>query len=318
MISLANKRVLVTGSTSMIGRNVFNILKDREAIVIETPHDHYDLLDKSSVYYRFADTQPDFCIHLAGFNGNIQFSQKYPADIFYRTALMGLHVLKCCQVFQVKKTVSVLSSCAIADLNKVLEEEDLHSGQPNPTIEAHGYAKRILDIFSRQLHKQYNTNAVTVILNNAYGENDNTDIEKTKMIMGLIKRFIDAKKYGSPHVTLWGSGNPLRSVIYAQDAAECIVQALEKYDDPTMPLNITNPEEKSIKEYAEVIAKLVGYDGLIECDTSKPDGQMRKQLSDKRMKKYINIHWTPLEEGLKNTIEWYKKILDHDKLGDYR
>jgi GDP-L-fucose synthase len=310
MIDLSNKRVLITGPNSMIGENVQRALAKRNNVqVYKTLHNQVDLLDQQATSNWFFHVQPDYVIHLATYSGNVQFNQKYPADTFYRTSQIGLNVLKACQDYHVKKVVSVMSSCAIADLGeKVLEETDLWKGLPNHSIESHGFAKRILDAYSRQLSKQYDIDAVTCILNNSYGPGDSLDLDKCKVVGSLIKKFVDARRSEAQAVSCWGSGRPLREFIYCKDAAEGIVQTLERYNDPTLPLNITSDEEVSIRELTEMIAELTSYKGQITWDTSKTDGQMRKKLSSKRMHEYLSVPITPIKQALKETIEWYEQI----------
>lgn len=308
MINLYNKRVLVTGSRSMIGRATRATLHYRGAVICSCDHSYLDLMDFERTKHFFEQSKPDYIIHLATYSGNIQFNQKYPADTFYRTTQIGLNVLTAAQQLGVKKVVSILSSCAIADCGKEeLEEDDLWKGKPNPSIECHGFAKRNLDAYSRQISRQFGLDYVTCIVNNSYGPNDSFDPVKTKVIGSLIKRFVDAKDQDLKEVECWGTGTPLREFIYCYDAGEGIVQVLEKYDDSRSPINITSGIEVSIKNLTELIAKIVGYTGQIKWDTSKSDGQMRKRLSMTKMREYIEFKPTSLEDGLKATIKWYRE-----------
>jgi GDP-L-fucose synthase len=308
MIDISNKSVLVTGANSMIGENVCKALAKRKVKLFKTIHNQVDLLSKEATYNWFNHASPEYVIHLATYSGNVQFNQKYPADTFYNTTQIGLNVLKACQDYQVKKVVSIISSCAIADLgDKILEESDLWKGLPNYSIESHGFAKRMLDAYSRQLSKQYDIDAVTCILNNSYGPGDSLDLNKCKVVGSLIKRFVDAHRNKLDEVVCWGSGRPLREFIYCKDAGEAIVQTLERYNDPMLPLNITSDEEVSIRELTEMIVELTGYTGKVTWDTTKTDGQLRKKLSSVRMHGYLDFPITPIKEALKETIEWYEQ-----------
>lgn len=312
MIDLKRKKVLVTGGGSMIGRAVCDILRLKDADVIQSFHRDNDLLFDDEVSKIFFDNRGiEYVVHLATYSGNIQFNQKYPADTFYRTAIMGLNVLNIACWFGVRKIVSILSSCAIADTGAdVLTEDMLWQGLPNETIECHGLAKRMLHAYSRQISRQYDVNAVCCIVNNSFGPYDSYDLNKTKVIGGLIKRFVDARNTNLPEVTCWGTGAPLREFVYCKDAAEGIVQVLEKYDDSISPINITSGQEISIKDLAETIAELVGYKGQVLWDTSKGDGQMRKKLDDTKMKQHLDIKFTSFKDALKETIEWYEQNWD--------
>lgn len=312
MIDLKEKRVLVTGFSSMIGRAVANSLHKRGAYILPVFHKNTDLTRYADTMQCIDDAKADMVIHLAGYNGNIDFNRKYPADIFYRTSLINLNVLSACRIYNVQKVVSVLASCAYPDNIPVLKEEDLWGGKCNSSVECHGVAKRTLDIFSRCLRLEYNLNAVTAILNNSFGEYDSTDLNKTKVVMSLIKKYCDARNNNLPEVVNWGSGAPLRQFVYCKDAAEGIVQCLERYDG-TYPINIASDTEISIAQLAEKISKFVGYNGKTIWDTNKLDGQMRKCLDLTKMKSILDIKFTNFDKALKNTIDWYDSINIHKR-----
>jgi GDP-L-fucose synthase len=300
------KKVIVAGESQLIGEKVSDLLRRRGATVLGLNTKNSNLLCIKTVNREFESFQADYCINLATYSGNVQFNQKYPADTFFRTTTLILNVLYACMSHKVKKVVSVMSSCAIADLpDTVLKETDLLLGSPNTSIESHGLAKRNMDAYSRQLRKQYGLNAVTCILQNTYGEGDSTDLEKTKVVMSLIKKFVDARNNNSMFVELWGSGQPLRELIYAWDAAEGIIQVMERYDED-MPINIGSDVEVTIKELANIIKDLVGFKGEVVWNTTKSDGQMRKKLDLTKMYQYLNFNITPLVRGLKETILWYE------------
>lgn len=251
--------------------------------------------------------KPDYVIHCAGYNGGIEFNRRYPADVFYRNTLMALNIIRCSQLSNVKKVVSVMTSCAYADNGQpVLEETEFWNGKPNSSIACHGYAKRTLDAASQMFYAQYGLNAVTVCINNMYGPGDTFDPVRTKVVGALIRKFVDAKQNGLPKVECWGTGKPLREFVYVKDAAHLLVKTLEQYEDHSLPLNISSPHEISIKDLSETIARLVGYEGEVWWNTEKGDGQMKKSLSIKRMKDCLgDFTYTDFELGLKETIDYY-------------
>lgn len=304
------KKIIVTGSNSMIGRPVCRLLKERGYDVFALNHKNCDLLDSRLTLNTFNNIKADGLIHLATYSGNIQFNQKYPSDTFFNTSMIALNTLKAAQESGIQDILSIMSSCAIADLGKEeLQETDLHKGMPNYTVESHGFAKRNLDAFSRQLFTQYGIKAKTCILTNCYGPYDSFSIEKTKVVGALIKRFTLAKQEESNSVLCWGSGKPLRELMYAPDAAEAIIQCFEVYNNYSTPLNLGSGQEVSIKELSEIIASLCGYEGEIVWDLTKADGQLRKKLDTSRMNGYIRMEMTPLLSGLAQTINWYKQSL---------
>jgi len=310
MINLFGAKVAITGASSMISRSIIPILKNRGAMVIPCYHSEFDLTDQIDAQNFFSKNKPDYCISLATNSGSAWWNTKYPADTFRKTSLININTLTCAKDYGVKKTVSVLSSCAIADLNdKELKESDLYNGKCNDSIASHGYAKRTLDCYSRFLRQQFNFNGVTCILQNCYGSYDRFDKYKAKVVGALIKKIYEAKINNTPFIQNFGDGSNLRELIYVEDAAEGIVQVLEKYEEVD-PINITSDIEISIKDLTDLICELVGYTGKVQWEKG-PSGQMRKKLNSDKMKQYLNFNITPIKTGLMETIQWYKENKDN-------
>tara|TARA_R110002050_G_scaffold129291_1_gene250815 strand:+ start:51 stop:989 length:939 start_codon:yes stop_codon:yes gene_type:complete len=309
MTELKNKKVIVTGASSMIGRAVVKKLRERGAHVYELLHRDCDLLNFKETIRVFEKYNPDYCIHAAGYNGNINFNKLYPTDIFYNTTIMGLNTLKACAHVGVKKVVSALASCAYRSTDQALKERDFNEGLPDKSVEAHGLSKKSLYYFSKQIYKQHDVIAVCTIFNTAYGPHDSFDVNKTKVVGGLIKKFSDAVANNEKEVVCWGTGSPRKELIYCEDAAEGLVQALEKYYDVNYPINIGYNQDISIKDLASLISRLTGFKGEITWDRTRPDGQFRKLLDSSRMKECgIEIkNPVSLEKGLEQTIKWYNK-----------
>jgi nucleoside-diphosphate-sugar epimerase len=253
-----------------------------------------------------AACKPDYCIHAAGYNGGIEFNRMYPADIFYANTIMGLNVHYACQYIGVKKLLSIMTSCAYPDTGmEVLKEETFWEGSPNKTIRAHGIAKRTLQTASEAYNDQYELNAATVCVTNLYGPKDTFNLVRTKVVGALIRKFVEALD-NNESVECWGTGSPMREFMYVEDAAEAIVQALQKYDDSTQPLNIGTGQDISIKELVEYVIKATEFKGSVNWNTDKPDGQMKKLLDTTRMSNYVDIKPTNIEEGIKKTVDWYR------------
>lgn len=304
--NIIGKKVLVTGSQSMLGLQVMSQLVNYGAIPYGVHHEETDLLDFEKCNNLFNKIKPKFVVHCAGFNGGIFYNKAYPADIYKISSVIGTNVLDCCRIHDISKCVSVLTSCAYP-VNDILIESDFLKGEPHDSVQCHAYAKRHLFVYGKQLKEQYGLNHICVVFNNMYGPKDSFDANKTKFIGGLIKKHIDAQIYNYKEIEIWGSGSPLREVIYCKDAAVGLVEALIKYDDYKEVLNIGNGQEKTVLEYANTIKEITGYKGSYFINKDKPDGQMKKLLCNKKMKEYnINVDFTPLEIGLKNTIEYYK------------
>jgi GDP-L-fucose synthase len=300
-------KLLITGSNSMIGKALLrnDHLKEKYEIVGAT-HSGHDLCDYSEAYDLFKETKPDYVIHLASLNGNIEYNSKYPSSIFMETTEMALNVLRISQQFAVKKVVSAISSCAYPS-NNILRESEFFNGEPHGSIESHGFAKRYIVELSRQLYRQYGFISVGMCFNTAYGPHDNFNLNKTKVMASLIKRFVDAKKGGTEKVTLWGTGCPHREFIYADDVARMFGLVLEKYSDPFYPINVGCGKDISIRELATLVADEVGYTGNVVFDTSKPDGQVKKLLCNEKMEKHFGPQsFTSLHEGIRKTVDWYE------------
>lgn len=305
--------LLVTGADSMIGRQVVELAKDKYS-VLAVSHNSWDLNNQYDTIALF-QTEPDYVIHLAGYNGGIEFNRLYPDVIFENTVRMAINVLSCCRDFKVKKTLSVLASCSYPNNSSEIpmSEDQLWAGFPNQSVECHGLAKRTLDAYSRQLCK-IGIPCYCAILNNSFGPFDRFDQLRGKVVSALIKRFVDAKEQNLSEVSCWGTGSPLREFIYCKDAAACLLQILEKYEE-LEPINISSGEEISIRELTELIVELVGYEGKVLWDTSKSDGQMRKSLDITKMNKYIEHKFTNIKDALKETIEWYTNECRNNNTG---
>ena len=329
MIDLSGKKVAITGGEGFLGRAVCDVISKRGAVPVSLIHNEVNLLDLDSTIKFFVTESPDYCIHCAGYNGGIEFNRMYPADILYDNTVMALNLYHACEYSQIKKLVSIMTSCAYPDTGmQVLEEENFWNGKPNETIRAHGVAKRTLQAATEAYNKQYNFNSVTACVTNLYGPYDTFDLVRTKVVGALIRKFTEAhfehleeidianrsevsvEDIDKPVVECWGTGSPRREFMYVSDAAEAIVQTREKYDDHTQPLNIGTGNDITIKELVDYIAEALGYEGGIEWDSEKPDGQLKKLLSIDRMNKIIDIDPINLRAGISKTVEWYVRNKD--------
>ena len=305
MINIKNKKILVTGGTGFLGSAICKNIEDKGGIAIPLKSEEVNLLNLESIIQFMAASKPDYCIHAAGYNGGIEFNRMYPADILYSNTIMGLNLHYACQYMNVKKVLSIMTSCAYPDTGmEFLKEETFWEGLPNKTIRAHGIAKRTLQTAAESYNEQYELNAVTVCVTNLYGPKDTFNLVRTKVVGALIRKFVEAVNENSS-VDCWGTGAPMREFMYVDDAAEAVVQALEKYEDVDTPLNIGTGSDISIKQLVEYIVAIVGYEGEVVWNTDKPDGQMKKLLSVDRMKELIELDPMNIRDGLTATIKWY-------------
>jgi len=324
MIDLTNKIVVITGGEGFLGRAVSKVIRERGAIPKILRHKEVNLLNLNETIKFFLEAGADYCIHCAGYNGGIEFNQMYPADILYTNTIMGLNLYHACEYAQIKKLVSIMTSCAYPDTGmEDLKEETFWDGKPNKTIRAHGVAKRILQAATEAYKSQYDFNSVSVCVTNLYGPYDTFNLIRTKVVGALVRKFVEAQveyelekdrlirskldisEVEKPSVECWGTGSPRREFMYIDDAAEGIVQALEKYEDSDEPLNIGTGNDITIKELVEHIINVVGYEGEVFWNEDKPDGQLKKLLSVSKMRKFVQINSLDIENGLQKTVEWY-------------
>lgn len=300
-------KALVTGGNGFLGSHIVAELNRRGYDSIAPRSTEFDLREfyaATSLVRQFA---PDAIIHAAGRVGGIGANQAHPAQFFFDNLMMGVNIIHAAKLYGVRKTVMIGTTCSYPKFAPIpFGESDLWDGYPEETNAPYGIAKRALLTMAQAYRAEYGMNIVYLIPANLYGCGDHFDDTTSHVIPALIKKFFHAKDYGETSVTLWGDGTPTREFLYAPDATRGIALALEKYDSPE-PLNLGGTPEISISELAKLIASLVGYQGEIIWDTTKPNGQPRRQLDAARAESLLR--WraeTKLADGLRQTIEWYR------------
>lgn len=304
------RRVVITGGMGFLGKYVVEKLKNKGCRNLFIPrHGDYDLTIKDNIISMYNDFKPDIVIHLAAAVGGIGANMKNPGRFFYDNLIMGIQLMEYARLKKIEKFVSIGTTCSYPKYCEVpFKEEDLWQGYPEKTNAPYGLAKKMLIVQSEAYRQQYNFNSISLILANLYGPGDNFDLETSHVIPAIIRKCIEAKKNKCSVIELWGSGSVTREFLYVDDAAEGIILASELYNESS-PINIGTGEEISINELAVLIAKLTGYDGIINWNTGKPDGQPRRALDVSKAQKLFGFKAvTGLEEGLIKTINWYKSI----------
>jgi GDP-L-fucose synthase len=240
--------------------------------------------------------------------GGIGANKAHPAEFFYENLMMGAPLMHMSWKAGVQKFVAIGTVCAYPKFTPVpFREEELWNGYPEETNAPYGIAKKMLLMQAQAYREQYGFDAIFLLPVNLYGPGDKDDLEGSHVIPAIVRKCLEAKERGEAKITLWGDGSPTREFLYAPDGAEGVVLAAEKYDKPG-PVNIGSAFEISIKDLAEMIVKLSGFKGSIEWDTSKPNGQPRRKLDTGRAEREFGFRaTTPFEEGLKETIDWYRK-----------
>ena len=249
----------------------------------------------------------DVVIHLAAVVGGIGANRENPGRFFYENLMMGAQLMEQARLFGVKKFVAVGTICSYPKFTPVpFKEENLWDGYPEETNAPYGLAKKMMLVQSQAYRQQYGFHSIFLLPVNLYGPGDNFDPQSSHVIPALIKKCLDAIGKREKEIVVWGTGKATREFLYVEDAAEGILMATEKYDK-TDPVNIGAGFEISIRELAELIAELSGFEGRIVWDTTKPDGQPRRMLDASRAFQEFGFRAkTNFREGLKKTIEWYR------------
>jgi GDP-L-fucose synthase len=300
------RRVLVTGGSGFVGRAVVAQLRGRGADVVAPRSNRYDLTRAEDAAALLDDIRPELVIHLAARVGGIGANLAHPAELYVSNLLMGTYVLEEARRHSVPKTVLLGTICAYPKLTPVpFREEYLWDGYPEETNAPYGVAKKALLVHARSNRAQYGQSAIYLLPTNLYGPGDKFNPEVSHVIPALIKKCVDAREAGDAEIEVWGTGLATREFLYVDDAAEGILRAAELYDGEE-PVNLGSGREVAIKEIAELIASLVGFEGSLRWDPSKPDGQPRRRLDVERAAREFGFRaTTSLEEGLGRTIEWY-------------
>jgi GDP-L-fucose synthase len=314
MIDLASRRILVTGGHGFLGGHVVNRLRKAGCRDILAPsRAECDLTRPGVSDQLFADYKPQVVIHAAAAVGGIGANQKNPGFFFYANAIMGIELIEAARRHHSEKVVVLGTICAYPKHTPVpFREEDLWNGYPEEVTAPYGIAKKALLVQCQTYRQQYGMNAIFLLPVNLYGPGDHFDLENSHVVPALIRKFVEAKERGQDTVVVWGDGTATREFLYVEDAAEGIVGAAASYDNEH-PVNLGSGVETSIKVLAAEIARLVGFTGKIAWDPGQPNGQPRRCLDVSRAEREFGFRAaTPLEEGLRRTIDWYVKRLESD------
>jgi GDP-L-fucose synthase len=301
------KRVVVTGGAGFLGSFVVEVLRGRGTTDVFVPRSRdYDLVDRAACARLVADTRPDVVFHLAAKVGGIGANRENPGRFLFDNAMMGLQLLEEIRLAKVPKTVIAGTICAYPKLAPVpFREDDLWNGYPEETNAPYGIAKRMLLVQSQAYRQQYGVNSIVLFPVNLYGPRDNFDLRSSHVIPAMIRKCLAARDAGQAEVTLWGDGTPTREFIYVEDAAEGLVLAAERYDS-SEPVNIGTGHEITIRDLAQLIARVTGFTGRFVWDASQPNGQPRRQLDVSRARERFGfVARTALAEGLERTVAWY-------------
>lgn len=299
-------RTLVTGGGGFLGSHLVARLQAEGLDSFVARRDDYDLTEAANAARLFADARPELVFHLAAEVGGIGANRDNPGRYWYANLLMGTHVLEQSRRANVKKLVLAGTICSYPKIAPIpFREDDLWEGYPEETNAPYGVAKKALLVGAQAYRAQYGLNSIYLLPVNLYGPRDNFDPETSHVIPALIRKMHEAKEEGKPNVVLWGDGSPTREFLYVEDCAEGLWLAAQRYEGAD-PVNLGTGEEISIRELAELIAELTGFDGEIVWDTTKPNGQPRRRLDVSRAEQMFEFRArTRFREGLERTVAWY-------------
>lgn len=302
---LAGKRVFVAGHRGMVGSAVARRLALENCSVLTAPRAEMDLRDQAAVRNWFALNKPDVVVLAAAKVGGILANDSYPADFLYDNLMIEANVIEAARQQAVEKLLFLGSSCIYPKFaEQPIVEESLLTGPLEPTNEWYAVAKIAGIKLCQAYRRQYGCDFISAMPTNLYGPGDNFDLASSHVMPALIRKAHEAKLAGAPSITIWGTGTPRREFLYVDDLADACVFLLKTYSDDGH-INVGSGTDVTIGELTELVCEVVGFDGLIECDTTKPDGTPRKLMSGARI---AGMGWSPkveLREGVGLAYEAY-------------
>ena len=305
-----NKKIAIPGGAGFVGSHLAEMLRPVAAeLSIPRLEDGVDFRNFENCQSYFAKTKPDIVINCAADQGGIGYYKGRQADVFLNNIQMNLYLLKGAQEADVKKFVNVVPNCSYPGYahTDVLEEEHYWDGEVHDSIFSYGLPRKVSVAFGKALFQQFGFPSIHVVAANMYGPGDRFDVQNSKALAAFIRKFYEAKRDGTPAVHVWGTGKPLRDWLYVKDGAEGILRTAAVYND-IEPLNIATGVGISVADLAFKIKDAAGYQGEIIFDTDKPDGAMVKISGVEKMKKILGwVPATPLEAGIRETLEWFDK-----------
>ena len=300
-----SSKILVTGSTGMVGRALVRQLQATDHVLLTPTHAELDLCKQADVFAYVEQQRPDYVFHLAAIVGGIHANNTYPAKFIYDNTQMHCNIIQAAHLGGVKKLLFPGSACTYPKMApQPIHESAFLDGQLEPTNIAYAAAKINGIIMCQAYARQHQFNAIIPMPTNAYGVGDNFHPEASHVIPALMKRFHEAKEQNLPEVTLWGTGTPVREFIYVDDLADALIFLMDNYDSHEI-INVGSRQEISIEDLAQKIAGVTGYQGKVLLDTSKPDGAPRKCLDSGKL---FEMGWKPrtsLHDGLRRMYGYH-------------
>ena len=299
---------IVTGGAGFLGSHLVDLLRADGIEPIVPRRADVDLTDTNEAAAFFEETKPTQVFHLAAEVGGIGANRDNPGRYWYANLMMGVNVLEQARIHGTEKVVMVGTICSYPKFAPIpFREETLWDGYPEETNAPYGVAKKALLVGAQAYREQYGLNSIVLLPVNLYGPRDNFDLQSSHVIPALIRKMIEARDSGAAEVTLWGDGTPTREFLFVEDAARGLVLAGRDYNGAE-PVNLGTGTEISIKDLAETVATATGFEGEIIWDTTKPNGQPRRQLDVTRAKETFGFEAeVSFAEGMARTVAWYSE-----------
>ena len=299
-------RIYVAGHTGLVGSSIVRALQDKglEALLTRS-HAELDLIDAAAVDAFFDEERPDYVFLAAARVGGIHANNTQRGEFLYENLMIQCNVIDAARRHGVKKLLFLGSSCIYPRLApQPIDEDQLLTGSLEQTNEPYAVAKIAGVKLCESYRRQYGFNAISLMPTNLYGPGDNFDLETAHVIPALMRKAHEAKVGGAPEISIWGTGRPRREFLYVDDLAAAAVFLMETYDDEA-PINVGTGTDVSVRELAKLVCEVVGYEGRLAFDLSKPDGAPRKVLDVKRLRTLGWTHETDLRDGLARTYDWF-------------
>jgi len=305
---------MVTGGSGLVGQGIKDFVtennnanqKEGEAWIFLSSKDG-DLTDRKATEAVFEKYKPTHVIHLAAKVGGLFANMSQKVEFYRENIIMNDNVMECCRIYKVEKLVGMLSTCIFPEKTIYPTDETMiHNGPPHRSNEGYAFAKRMIDTMNRAYREEYGCNFTSIVPTNIYGKHDNFSIEKGHVIPGLIHKCYKAKKDNTPFC-IWGTGSPLRQFLYNRDLAELTVWVTREYNesDPII-LGVDEEDEVTIKDVALAVAKAMKFEGKVDFDTSKADGQHKRTACNKKFRKYRpDYNFTSMPDGIQQSVDWF-------------
>ena len=296
-------KALVTGGGGFVGSRLVERLQADGHEVFTARRRDYDLTELDATTRLFDDARPELVFHLAAEVGGIGANRANPGRYWYANLIMGAHVLEQSRLHEIEKLVIAGTVCSYPKFTPVpFQENELWNGFPEETNAPYGVAKKAVLVGAQAYREQYGLRTAYLLPANLYGPGDNFDLETSHVIPALIRKMVDSRR----EVVLWGDGSPSREFLYVDDCVEGLVLAAERYEGADA-VNLGTGVETTIRDLAETIADITGFEGEIVWDTSMPNGQPRRSLDASRAEELFGFRArTALRDGLVRTVEWYR------------